>query len=302
MDAVESAKKLQPDLILLDISLPKLNGFEAARQIAKVAPQSKILFVSEHRSPDILEAALGTGAFGYVLKSDAGSELLPAVRAVLELRRYVSASVGIRDLAHATDHEADNHKQHKNFVARSVAQHTNSRHEVTFYSDDVEFVDGFARFVERCLKAGNVVIVILTESHHASLLQKLSRDGLDMAAEFKQRTYIPLNVADTLSAFMVNDSPDPALLRNVARVFIAEAPTGANGKRRRVAVCGEGVNSLLAAGNLDATIRLERIWNEIAKDEELDIFCGYFRAVFDNEEYVSALERVCAEHSTVHGR
>jgi DNA-binding NarL/FixJ family response regulator len=93
LEAVQQAERLQPDIILLDIGLPTLNGIEAARRIREVSPTSKILFVSENRSPDIAEEALSTGAGGYVVKSDAGSELLPAVKAVLEGKRFISASL-----------------------------------------------------------------------------------------------------------------------------------------------------------------------------------------------------------------
>ena len=93
LEAVRQAKELQPDLILLDIGLPALNGIEAARRIREVSPASKILFVSENRSADVAQEALSTGAGGYLVKSDAGSELLPAVRAVLEGRRFVSTSL-----------------------------------------------------------------------------------------------------------------------------------------------------------------------------------------------------------------
>jgi DNA-binding NarL/FixJ family response regulator len=92
-EAVQRAQELQPDLILLDIGLPTINGIEAARRIREVSPASKILFVSETRSPEIAEEALKTGAGGYVLKSDAASELLPAIKAVLQGKRFVSASL-----------------------------------------------------------------------------------------------------------------------------------------------------------------------------------------------------------------
>ena len=93
LQAVQEARQLQPDLILLDIGLPTLNGIDAARRIREVSPSSKILFVSENRSPDIADAALSTGASGYVVKSDAAGELLPAVKAVLEGKVFVSSSL-----------------------------------------------------------------------------------------------------------------------------------------------------------------------------------------------------------------
>lgn len=80
-------------LILLDIGLPSINGIEAAKRIRKCAPQSTTLFVSEIRSPDMVQESLSTGAGGYVLKSDAASELLPAVKAVLQGKRFISASL-----------------------------------------------------------------------------------------------------------------------------------------------------------------------------------------------------------------
>ena len=102
LEAVQKARVLQPDLIVLDIGLPTLNGVEAARQIQKVSPTSKILFVSENRSVDVIEAALNDGAGGYVVKSDAASDLLPAVSAVLEGKRFISASVASQFLVTTT--------------------------------------------------------------------------------------------------------------------------------------------------------------------------------------------------------
>jgi DNA-binding NarL/FixJ family response regulator len=93
LDAVQKAAELLPDLILLDIGLPSLNGIEAARRIHKLVPQAKILFLSQESSADIVQEALGLGALGYVVKGDAGSELLAAIRAVLEGRQFVSSGV-----------------------------------------------------------------------------------------------------------------------------------------------------------------------------------------------------------------
>jgi DNA-binding NarL/FixJ family response regulator len=87
--AVRRAKELQPDLIVLDIGLPSLNGIEVARQIRKLSPESKILFLSQETSADVVEEALSTGAQGYVVKTDAGRELLEGVNAVLRGESFV---------------------------------------------------------------------------------------------------------------------------------------------------------------------------------------------------------------------
>jgi len=95
LDAVHKAEELLPDLILLDLGLPTLNGIEAARQIRKVSPESKILFVTQESSPDVAQAALSSGALGYVLKTRATIDLLPAVEAVLEGRQFVSGTLDL---------------------------------------------------------------------------------------------------------------------------------------------------------------------------------------------------------------
>lgn len=96
LEAVQRARDLQPDLILLDIGLPGINGIEVARRVREFSPKTKILFASECASLDVAEAALSTGARGFVVKSDTGSELLPALEAVLRGERFISSSLNKR--------------------------------------------------------------------------------------------------------------------------------------------------------------------------------------------------------------
>ncbi len=90
IEAILKTQELQPHLILLDIGLPELNGIEAAHKIRELSPQAKICFVSESRDPEIVEEALRTGARGYVLKSQAAVELLPAIERVMSNETFVS--------------------------------------------------------------------------------------------------------------------------------------------------------------------------------------------------------------------
>lgn len=90
LEAVTKAAELQPDLVLLDIRMPKLNGLEAAAQIRLLAPQSRVVFVSLHADSDIVESALRDGASGYVLKARIEHELLPAIEAALQGKRFIS--------------------------------------------------------------------------------------------------------------------------------------------------------------------------------------------------------------------
>ena len=93
LEAVQRAQALQPDLILLDIGLPGLNGLDAARQISKVAPSARIIFLTQESASDVVGEALDLGAWGYVAKVQAGRELLDAVDKVMRGQRFVSSSL-----------------------------------------------------------------------------------------------------------------------------------------------------------------------------------------------------------------
>jgi CheY-like chemotaxis protein len=93
LEGIQKAQEMQPDLILLDIGLPKINGIAAAEQIRKLAPKSKILFLSQHADREVINAALSAGGSGYVIKSDAGDQLLEAIKTVIQGRQFVGCKL-----------------------------------------------------------------------------------------------------------------------------------------------------------------------------------------------------------------
>jgi len=108
LEAVHKAKELQPDLILLDLGLPTMNGIEAAQRIRNFAHESKILFLSQESSPDVVQEALSLGALGYVKKALAGTELLGAVQTVLQGKQFVSAGLAEQGFTHLNDEQSSN--------------------------------------------------------------------------------------------------------------------------------------------------------------------------------------------------
>jgi DNA-binding NarL/FixJ family response regulator len=281
-EAIQKAEALKPDLILLDISLPRLNGIEAARQIRQFSPNSRIVFLSQNNDLDIVRAALSTGALGYVQKTDARRELLPAVDAALRGKQFVSSSLKGYEFT------------------ETAGEKTPHRHEVKFYSDDAVLLDSFARFIAIALGAGDAAIVVITESHRDGLTLRLKTLGLDVDAATQQGTYIQLDVAKTLSTFIVNDVPDSARFFEVTSGLIDAAAKAGKQKHSRVVACGECAPFLWAEGKADAAIRVEQLWDEVGKTFAVDILCGYPLSSFHGKEDEHVFQSICAAHSTVY--
>jgi len=284
LETVRKVEALKPDLILLDIALPNLNGIEAAGRIRQLSPSSKIVFLSQNNDRDVVREALSTGALGYVCKIDAEGELLPAVDAVLRGEQFVSSSL--------KDYE---------FTGTSVEKAPH-RHEVLFYSDDAVFLDSIAHFIAMALRSGDAAIAVISESHRDGLVLRLKAQGLDVDAATQQGRYIQLDVAKALSTFMVNDMPDPARFFEVVRTLIHPVAKVAKREHSRVVACGEGVALLWAEGKADAAIRLEQLWDEVGKTFEVDILCAYALSSFHGEEDEHVFRSICAEHSAVHSK
>ncbi len=298
LEAVQRAEELQPDLIVIDIGLPSLNGIDAARRIRELSPKSKIIFMSQESSADVAQEALALGALGYVVKAHAGSELFAAVEAVLQGRQFVSSGLSGHYFTPVLDSEILDRPNEPLPPLPLGTVKTTRRHEVEFYSDDEAFVVGFTRFIEATLESGSAVIVIATESHRKSLLQRLREHGVDIVAAVEQGRYVPVDVAETLATFMVNDQPDPARLLKAASNLIATAKASI-GDRFRVAACGECAPALWEQGKTDAAVEVEHLWDEIAKSHDVDILCGYVLNIFQREQESHIYERICAEHSAV---
>jgi DNA-binding NarL/FixJ family response regulator len=275
LEAVQAAARLKPDLIVLDVGLPTFNGIEVARRVLELTPEVKILFVSEHRLRDIVDAALGTGAHGYILKSDAGAELLPGVEAITAGKPFISAC-----------------------LKRGLQP--GRRHEVEVCSDEAALLDGFVRVAEGALNTGNTAIVLASRSHQFTLHQRLRASGVDLDLAIGEGRFVSLDVADLLSAVIVNGWPDEVRFWALARPLIVQATKASKGNPPRVAAYGEGAPTLWNDGHAAAALRLEQLWDTLTRIYNIDIYCGYLLRPPIGDDEKRLFEQICAEHSAVH--
>jgi len=153
---VELAQKLRPDVILADISMPLLNGFDAARQIRKLAPESKIIFVTMHADPDYITEALRLGAMGYLLKRSAASELAFAIHEVFAGRTYVTPLI-------AREHTVEG------MLSPAAAELTSRQREVLQLVAEGHANKEIARILRLSMKT--------VEFHKSNLARKLNTHG-----------------------------------------------------------------------------------------------------------------------------
>ena len=275
MEAVQKAAELKPDLILLDVGLPKLNGVQAARQMRKVAPLAKILFISQEFSFDVVKAALRSGALGYIQKLNVARELLPGIEAVLAERYFVRGTV----------------KQKFRETGGSPL-----RHEIQIYSDDAGLVEGLADFTATELGVGKAAIVVATPSHLAGILQGLRARNVDVERAVETGILLPRDAVETMSKFVVDGMLDPELFFDAIEALVAESTR----VMPRVAVCGEMAPQLFVAGKALQALRLEQLWDIAAHGFHLDTLCGYALKDFDGDSEI--FRSICAQHSAVHGQ
>lgn len=177
--------------------------------------------------------------------------------------------------------------------------HEKHGHAVQFYSDDSYLINALSRFIGTALGAGDAAIVIATQPHREALAQRLRANGLDTTSAIRKGRYLLLDAADTLSKFMVDGMPDGALFKAVIGPFIAKADALAEGHQRRVAAYGEMVALLWESGKIDAAIKLEEHWNDLAQSHSFNLLCAYPMRSFSNAAHSDPFQRICAAHTAV---
>jgi CheY-like chemotaxis protein len=283
-DAVKQAAELQPELILLDIGLPALNGIEAAKQIRKVSSKSKIVFVTQELSPEVVDEAFRIGAAGFVAKVNARSEVSIAVDTVLRGRRFISKGLAPIKLP----------------PSDSIPELHSEVHEVGFYAEDCFFLKPATDFVESAIRGGRACIVIATEAHRNSLLAGLHSDGLDVTSAIEKGAFVVVDAVRALSTFIVDGIPDESLFLEGVGGLIGAASKAAVEQDAPVAIYGEAVNVLWQQGMVEAAIQLEKLAHVLARRYKVEILCGYSVCTATARMPSQLMERISAEHSASH--
>jgi anti-sigma regulatory factor (Ser/Thr protein kinase) len=168
-------------------------------------------------------------------------------------------------------------------------------HVVQFYEADDDLIAGVGGYLIAALEAGEVAVVVATETHRRALDRHLQTMGLDVETAWSLGKYVELDAAGTLARFMVDGRPDPQLFDEVLGATLRDlAATG-----RPVRAFGEMVALLWDGGEVNAAIELEQLWNDLGREVEFSLYCAYPFASMTGDDHASAREHVCQLHSEV---
>jgi len=272
--AVDAALRLAPDIIVLDIAMPGLDGFETAASIRATLPSAPIVFLSNHTSNDFVVAAMSRGARGFVAKARMSADLLLAVPLALDGRQLVP-SAGVLPL---------------------WPRPSGHRHNLQFYDGVEGFVDAAFNFFESALQMGDAIVAITRPARRERLDQLFVARGYDVQGLVTSGRYTTMDSATALAAVCRNGVPDPVLFAAALDPIVERGLAGSRGATPHVSMYGEISPLLHERGEFDAMIQLERIADEYAASRPLSILCAYPGLCRGIED---VLNRICAEHATI---
>jgi len=249
--AVQQAEESRPDLILLDISLPALDGLAAARRIRSRSPGSRIVFVTQEAGPDVIHQALDIGAQGYIHKTRA-RHLLPLVESVLD-------------------------------GSPAAAHHG---HQAQFGSDETTMLEMTECFLGSALDVNDAAVAVTTWPHTRQLLQRLRNRGTDIDAAIARGSFVQVDAGELASRLL---SDGVARWKPFLVQAIESAALATQRPRPRVAVFGECASLLWAAGHVDVALDLERVGHQLVDTMPVRIMCAYPMPSLDHDEGFNAV-------------
>lgn len=170
-------------------------------------------------------------------------------------------------------------------------------HKIHFYKDDSFLIEGLSRLIGTAILAGDAVLVIATSAHRDALCANLRGLGLDLQPAVRNGRFLSLDAAEIMEKIMADGHPDAARFADVIGGLITKIASTEEKAGGKIAIFGEIVALLVADGRHEAAIRLEQLWNGLAKAHSFQLHCIYPMGLFPDERDGETVEKICMEHS-----
>jgi DNA-binding NarL/FixJ family response regulator len=272
--ALDQSTRLDPDIIVLDVAMPKLDGFQVLRELRRIGSRAKVVLLTTHEADDFAAAAIQSGAQGYVLKIRMHLDLLSAMDHALAGRLFLPSLTSLSAVG-------------------------KSGHSAQFHRNDLFFLDEVSQFVASVLRSGESLVVAATEQTRMGIATRLKARGMNLEPMAAQGQYVVLDAAESLSQFMRDGRPDANRLADIVGDLDRLRLTSVRGPQSRLTIFGEMAVLLCRNGNVEAAVEVERIWNDLTRPLPFLTVCSYPIECFEHDGSRKLFPSVCAEHWAV---
>jgi DNA-binding NarL/FixJ family response regulator len=283
IEAIEKARQLRPDIVLMDINMPRMNGLEATRIIRREVPLCRVIIVSQNDAAIAREQARRAGAKGAVTKSDLIRDLLPTIDGVA-----MENNNSLDQTKTATAHGGEPWCGLLNSAAPRD-------HIVQLYQDQQFLNRAVCRFAAAAIANGEGVILVPTVAHWDAFRPRLEAEGVDVKAAEKRGQLTVVDADNLLPTFMRGGMPDSPVFMGLAASVISEAR--GVGRYPKVRWWGEMVNILWERGEVAASMQLEDQFDQLAHEQDIAIFCSFLMDNFNGDVHARMLPRLGENHS-----
>ena len=272
--ALDAVPRLDPDVVVLDVSMPGLNGFQTAEELKRFGSRAKIVFLTMHQEDEFVSKAIRCGAMGYVPKMLAWSDLTPALHHALAGRRYLPS------LTPLVMTDADTHA-------------------VQFCGDDEAGLDGAARVLSSALDRGDTVATVVIESDRDAIALRMEKRGWNLAELRKQGRCLIFDAEEAATAIMRAGWPHRDSIAEMVAVLEGARTASAAGRSSHLTIVGEISGVLWRRGNPEAALEVERLWDELTRSLPILTICTYSTGCFDHGDAPESTSGISAHHAVV---
>ena len=273
-EALELATHVRPDVVVLDVAMPGLNGFQTLDQLRRDCPGTRVVFLTMHQHDDFVVAAINAGAHGYVLKSRIHLDLIGAINHSLAGRLFVPSLTSLSSVA-------------------------GNGHTVQFHANDSHYLDGVSQLIRATVRSGEQVVMVAREATRIGVAHRLQARQMNLAMLEERGQYVALDSVMALSQVLHSGRPDKKRLAEMVHGLDRLRLAGPNGRRGRLTILGDMSGSLCGNGDFKVASELERMWTDLTSALPFFTVCSYALDCFEHSAAGIFLSNMCAEHSAV---
>jgi CheY-like chemotaxis protein len=270
--AVHAAGRLDPDVAVLDVTMPELDGFQTARVLKQSGSRAKIVMMTMHDSDEFVATAIESGAHGYVLKTRMQSDLESAIDHAIAGRLFVPSLTSLLAIGPAP---------------------CPGRHAMLLGLEPRLFLDDVSRLLAAVIRRGDMAAIIGTEATRNGVTERLRANGCDLAKATDRGSYVSLDATEAVSQVVSAGRLDvhrvAAFVDDLERSRLAVSASN-------LTLVGEMAALLCADDHHEAALQLERTWDDLTRKLPFLTVCCYSVAAF-NEGSPELFPNICAPHS-----